>query len=258
MSRYCCATFDTKEGPLHGHQGKLYQPFPATGAPSRLAGKRDLVRLIRGEPRAGYAYVMRSVVLEDGELRQTGCGPNFRDGYTTLCTCKHRMRTSLSADEWQGRWVAGLTSVGCGRHRWLFYLALIKEAYESQSELWHSDALPPEVRQAKSARYSELGDLYEPKGELYSAARFDPNRYHPPGPGHSHRSNACDEGWHTDINYNGKKGLKRKAKRPPSLLVGDPQFSFLWRKPLLYADGRWRQKNYGTLGEFLEALKEAG
>ena len=47
-----------------------------------------------------------------------------------------------------------------------------------------------------------------------------------------------------------------KAKRQPSLLVCDPEFSFLWRKPLLYMDGRWRQTIYGTLDEFIQDLTE--
>ncbi len=237
----------------------LHQSFPTAGPLSQHLdlGKKRIARLIEDEPDIVYAYIMSSVVLDGDELRQTGTGPNFQGSYITLCTCKHRMRTSLSRQEWPGKWVAGFTSVECGGDHWLFYLARVKEAFESQSELWYSDVLPPETLQAKSARYSRLGDLYEPKSELDSVRRFDANQYHMPISRHSHHAHACDNNWRIDINYNGKK-LKLKAKRPPSLLVCDPELSFLWRKPLLYVDGSWRHTIYGTLSEFLNDLIQAG
>ena len=74
--------------------------------------------------------------------------------------------------------------------------------------------------------------------------------------GHDHHTHACDYEWRFDIDYSRKK-LKVKAKRHPSLLVCDPEFSFLWRKPLLYVDGRWRQKIYCALDEFLQDFVEA-
>jgi hypothetical protein len=135
-------------------------------------------------------------------------------------------------------------------------LAKVKKAYESQSELWHSNALPEDTRQVKSSRYSRLGDLYEPKSELDAVDRFDPDKYHMPVTRHRHHKHACDNNWRFDIDYSRKK-LKVKAKRQPSLLVCDPDFSFLWRKPLLYVNGRWRQTIYGRLGEFLQDLNEA-
>ncbi len=235
----------------------LHQPFPTTGALCRHfdLGRARLARMIEDGSDAVYAYIMSSVVLDGDNLLQTGTGPNFQGGYITLCTCKHRMRTSLYVDDWPGTWVAGFTSVECGGRHWLFYLAKVKEAYESQSELWYSDALPVEARQDKSARYSRLGDLYEPKRVLDSVGRFNPNQYHMPISQHSHHAHACDNNWRFDIDYSRKK-LEFKAKRPPSLLIGDPKFSFLWRKPLLYVDGRWRQTIYGTLREFLQDLNE--
>lgn len=236
----------------------LHQAFPTTGALCRHldASRARLAQIIEDRSDAVYAYIMSSVVLDGGNLAQTGTGPNFQDGYITLCTCKHRMRTSLSVDEWPGKWVAGFTSVKCGGRHWLFYLATVKEAYESQSELWHSDALPEETRQAKSARYCRLGDLYEPKSELDPVGRFDPDQYHMPASRHSHHKHVCDDNWRFDIDYSRKK-LKVKAKRQPSLLVCDPEFSFLWRKPLLYVGGRWRQTIYDTLDGFVEDLIEA-
>lgn len=235
----------------------LHQSFPTTGVLSRHLdlGKASLAESIEDRSAAAYAYIMSSVVLEGDELQQTGTGPNFLGGYITLCTCKHRMRISLAADEWRDKWLAGFTSVKCGGRHWLFYLAKVQDACESQSELWYSDALPPEARRAKSARYSRLGDLYEPKRELDSVTRFDFSHYHPPISHHSHHTHPSDNSWRIDIDYN-CKNLKLKAKRPPSLLVGDPQFSFLWRKRLLYASGNWRHTIYASLDEFLRDLSE--
>jgi hypothetical protein len=236
----------------------LYQPIPTTGILSRHLdlGKARLAQMIEHESDAVYAYVMSTVILEKGQLRQTGTGPNFQGGYITLCTCKHRMRTSLPRKGWPSKWIAGFTGLDCGRHHWLFYLAKVKEAHESQSELWHSGSLPEETLEAKSARYSELGDLYEPKSELGPLSRYDPNSYHTPVSGHSHDVvRNGDLLWRIDIDYRRKKP-KVKAKRQPSLLIGDPEFSFLWRKPVLYVNGKWRQTIYEGLVDFLDDLNE--
>jgi hypothetical protein len=236
----------------------LHQAFPTTDPLCRHLdlSRARLAQRIKDGSDAVFAYVMSSVVPDGGNLLQTGTGPNFQGGYITLCTCKHRMRTSLPTDDWPGTWVAGFTSVECGGRHWIFYLAKVKEAYESQSELWHGDALPEATRHAKSAKYSRLGDLYEPKSELDSVGRYDPEQYHLPVSRHSHHKHSCDNNWRFDIDYS-RKRLKVKAKRQPSLLVCDPEFSFLWRKPLLYVDGRWRQTIYGTLDEFLRDLNES-
>jgi hypothetical protein len=87
-------------------------------------------------------------------------------------------------------------------------------------------------------------------------ARFDPNSYHMPIPGHRHHKNANDHMWRIDIDYSSKK-LKVKAKRQPSLLVCEPEFSFLWREPRLYVDGSWRQTIYDGLDDFLQDLNES-
>lgn len=86
--------------------------------------------------------------------------------------------------------------------------------------------------------------------------RYDPEQYHLPVARHSHHTHACDNNWRFDIDYSRKK-LKVKAKRQPSLLVCDPEFSFLWRKPLLYVEGKWRTTIYDTLDVFLQDLVEA-
>jgi hypothetical protein len=81
------------------------------------------------------------------------------------------MRASLPCEDWPNKWIAGFTSLDCGRRHWLFYLAKVREAYESQSELWYSGSLSQQELDAKSARYSKLGDLYEPKRGLSTSAK---------------------------------------------------------------------------------------
>jgi hypothetical protein len=215
--------------------------------------KAQLAQMIADKSNAVYAYIMSSVVLDGDNLRQTGSGPNFQGGYITLCTCKHRMRTRLPREDWPNKWIAGFTSLDCGRRHWLFYLAKVKEAYESQSELWYSNALPEDTRRAKSATRSRLGDIFEPKSDLDSVGRFDPNQYHLPIPQHSHHTHANDNSWWLDIDYS-KKKLKVKPKRRPSSLVCDPEYSFLWRNPLLYLDGKWRETIFDSLADFLQGL----
>jgi hypothetical protein len=231
----------------------LHQPFPTTGMHLDL-GNASLAQMIEGESDAVYAYVMSTVVLERNQLRQLGTGPNLQGGYITLCTCKHRMRTSLSCEDWPNKWIAGFTSLDCGRRHWLFYLAQVKAAYESQAELWYSGLLSDPTLKAKSARHSTLGDLYEPKSELGPV--YDPSNYHTPIPGHRHHKTANDHMWQIDIDYS-RKNLKVKAKRQPSLLVCDPAFRFLWREPRLYVEGSWRQTIYDGLDDFLQDLNES-
>jgi hypothetical protein len=234
-----------------------YQQFPQTSALSQHPhlDKTRLAEMIERRSDTVYAYVMSTVVLDRGQLKHTGTGPNFQGGYITLCTCKHRMRASLSSEDWPNKWIAGFTSLDCGRRHWLFYLAKVREAFESQSELWYSGSLSHHALEEKSARYSELGDLYEPKRELGSLSRYDPNSYHTPISGHSHHVDDSDQLWRIDIDYSRKK-LKVRAKRQPSLLVGDPKFSFLWRTPTLYMDGKWRHTIYEGLVDFLHDLNE--
>jgi hypothetical protein len=231
----------------------LHQPFPTTGMHLDL-NKARLAHMIEDESDAVYAYVMSTVVLERNQLWQTGTGPNFQGGYITLCTCKHRMRTSLSCEGWPNKWIAGFTSLDCGRRHWLFYLGKVKEAYESHAELWYSGLLPDQTLRAKSARHSPLGDLYEPKSE--SGSVYDPVNYHTPILGHRHHKTVNGHMWQIDIDYSRKK-FKVKAKRQPSLLVCDPEFSFLWREPRLYVDGRWRQTIYDGLDDFPQDLNES-
>ena len=195
--------------------------------------------MIEDEPDAVYAYIMSSssVVLDGVNLLRKGTGPNFQGGYITLCTCKHRMRTTLPADEWRGTWVAGFTSVECGGRHWLLYLGKVKEAYESQSELWHSNALPQRRDTQSPPNTPDLATYMNRRVSLTPWAATTPSST-------TYQSLSTviismpvtTTGDSTSITA--RKKLKVKAKRQPSLLVLAQEFSFLWRKPLLY--GRWR------------------
>ncbi len=151
-----------------GNGGSFEQPFPTSGRLCRNLDLklRQLIELIGRQSDEVYSYIVKSVKVDRREngFTQKGCGPNFQGGCLTLCTCKHQMRSRLAVKEWKGKWIAGLTSRTCGKH-WLFYLARVEVAYESHCELWFE--LSEQVKRAKSARLSRLGDLYEPLRRLH-------------------------------------------------------------------------------------------
>lgn len=209
------------------------QPFPSNGVLSENLDltKTELRRLIGRERAPAYSYIVKTVAIDRATLcfEQHGSAPNFQGGFLTLCTCKHQMRSSLDIEQWKGKWIVGFTS-RCrhqGRH-WLFFLTRVADAYESQSDLWHN--LPAVVRKSKSAQKHFLGDLFRPRGMIEGEDRFKAQNYFAPSR-HSHRRNSCDNGWHNDIDY----GYSDRYGRP-SLLVGEPQLTFLWEKPLMFFD----------------------
>lgn len=176
------------------------------------------------------SYIVSSVKLHHKTItfEQHGSAPNFQGDRLTLCTCKHQMRASQSAEKWQSTWVAGFTSrtIHNGKH-WLFYLAKIDTAYESHAELWKS--MRASSRNAKAAHTHFLGDLFKPKTPLPTGkSRFTPSRYVKPTI-HAHRQHQSDKGWQNDINY---KHASRY--RHPPLLVSDPQHTYLWDEPTIY------------------------
>ena len=116
--------------------------------------------------------------------------------------------------------------------------------------------MPKTVREAKSSLNDPFGDVFEPKGVLKGDERFDPACYYAPNGGHSHHYNGCDHTWLGDIRY--KKA--RRYKRQPSLLVGDPSFSFLWQRPKIrFKDFHARNFNvWKSIGDFLDMLEERG
>jgi len=234
------------------------QPFPESGLladnshlPLALLAKR--LRRVRDR---AYSYIVSSVKLDRSTLSfvQHGSAPNFQGDVLTLCTCKHQMRSSQTADEWQKDvWIAAFTSrtIHEGRH-WLFYLARIESAHESHSDLWNS--VGPDSREAKAAHNHYLGDMFKPKKPQPSgSARHSPSRYYTPRI-HSHRRNRSDTGWYKDINYR----HARSHRRPP-LLVADPELTFLWDEPMIFLDRDHCRDffKWSSMQEMIAHLREA-
>lgn len=197
-----------------------------------------------------YAYTMTSVRSIDGTMQQCGSGPNIQGGYITLCTCKRLMRTFREPRDWIGAWIIGISGAGAGVDHAVFYMMKVQAAFESHYDLWHSDLIPADTKQAKSASKHRLGDLYEPKGKNLNP--FDPGSYIEPIAKHSHRKDKNQQEWHRDIRYEGWQ-----TKRPAALLVGDPKLSFIWETPLIYPRFQNPPRLKGlTLNEFAELFEE--
>jgi len=230
------------------------QPFP-TG---RLAKNSDwslsaLRKWLLSDPGEVRSYIVKSVRMDSTSqcFEQHGSGPNFQGGLLTLCTCKHQMRTSLNCATWPGTWIAGFTSRCIHKRRhWLFFLTRIANAYESHAELWES--LSETTRRNKSAQNNFLGDVFVPRGKVTGGGRFDPRRYYQPSR-HSHRQGTCDTGWRNDIDY-----WYADRYGPPWLLVGDPQLTFIWEKPVirLDADHCRNFRKWASIDRLLRHLRE--
>lgn len=200
-----------------------------------------------------YCYVVASIKTVKGIYVQTGSAPNFQGDRITLCTCKHQMRSRLSCRDWEGKWVAGFTRRRGSNRNALVYLMRIAYAYESHCDLWNSELVAAATKRAKSARLHNLGDLYEPRPGCTNEHRFSAEWYEVPTFGHSHNLEPCPDQWHKDIEYRGT------SRRPAALLVGDPEFSYLWGRRLI--DIRTRiPRDYccPTLGQFRASLQSAG
>ena len=161
------------------------QPFPETGLLYDNSNLQlDCLTERIGEVRdKTYSYVVRTVKVKKLEsatvgFEQHGSAPNFQGDLLTLCTCKHQMRSRLSAEQWEDDvWIAGFTSRTIHRNKhWLFYLAKVKSANDSHSHLWSN--LAPESRNAKAAHLHFLGDIFKPKTpQPTGSAQFLPSRY---------------------------------------------------------------------------------
>ena len=248
------------------HEGNTtlkIQPFPITGSlgGNRNKLKSELLRLIRDPDTPAYSYIVTTVKIvnacgadEDSKrFEQFGSGPNFQGDRLTLCTCKHQMRASRSANDWQNVWVAGFTSRSSfgGKH-WLVYLAQIQRGYESHCSLWNS--LTKETRHSKAADENYLGDVFKPKDSNVSGrSQFLPSHYVVPEV-HVHRQKPGHRGWRNDISY-------RHSKRfgDPALLVAKPRKTFLWDKPLIhFAENHCRNyRKWQSVEELLGLLCEA-
>lgn len=225
-----------------------YQPFPQEGKLFENSNlPLDALRQrIDPEQTTTYCYVVDTVKNEGGRLVQRESAPNFQGGLITLCTCKHRMRTSRSPCDWEGTWIAGFTGVGAaGGRNALVYLTRVANAFESHYDLWYSQGTPETAKQAKSARSSKCGDLFQPLKRLSDP--FDPRDYHQPCDDHCH----CGDDWHRDVNYTGY------SERRAALLVGDPAYSFLWSRPTIFFPiGIGRSNPKTGLSDLLSQLEE--
>ena len=203
-----------------------YQPMPRKGKLRmnlNLCREALLARVAQFQKDEVRAYVVSTLKCQGGRLRQGGSAPNFQGERITLCSCLHRMRSGRHSDAWKGVWIAGYTCKKLGND--IFYLMMVSETFQSQSELWYSSSIPGKTRKAKAAHLSKFGDVYKPKSE--SGDPYSPRDYVRPCNGHVHFGSGL---WLKDIDY-----CKGYGGRKPALLVGDPEYSFLWDRPMIQA-----------------------
>ena len=208
-------------------KGSRYQAMPTKGMLARNINPPSKTLVERISPyweSTVYAYVVDTVDYHEGRLFQTGSGPNFQGGLITLCSCKHQMRTYLEPESWQGVWIAGFTGSPILRSNRLFFLMRVSEAFASHRELWLSENISDETKAAKAAHLDRFGDIYQPKNLIGDA--YNHRRYLGPCKTHVH----CEPGdWWKDIGYPIRHG------RRAALLVGDPNYSFLFDRPMIAA-----------------------
>ena len=234
---------------------QIVQSFPSGGQRvDKSLG--ELKSLFQNSQDKAYSYIVRTVKLnhERKGFEQHGSAPNFQGDVLTLCTCKHQMRSRLSVEQWQANvWIVGFTSrtIHDGKH-WLFYLAKVESAHESQSDLWNY--LPANIRKHKTARRHYLGDLFEPKTpKLTGDERFSPSNYEVPEH-HVHRKHPEHHTWEKDINYQ----HAATSSRPP-LLMANPCHTFLWKKPMIFFAREKHCRDYlkwTSLNELIDHLRE--
>jgi len=250
----------------HINNNTPYQEWPTKGTlkknmnlPLRELKKR--INDINTDETEIFMYVMTSVKMKDGEFKQEGSGPNFEGDIITLCTCMYKNRAGGNIEKWKNRWVAGFTSITLNlneeKNSYMFYLMKVKDAYSSQKKIWDSFSSQERIRNKKNSRYNKLGDIYQPKPNLKD--EYKPQDYYKPISVHSHMFDIFDEEknknipwWHYDIDKSYWKNNKR-----PSMLVGNPEYSFLWSKPLILKDeslNYTRTKTAKSMREFLSYI----
>lgn len=235
------------------------QKFPGKGPLSKNWPLNDLcAEIVDKDSKQVYCYVIDTVNLRDGKYIQQGSAPNWQGGLITLCTCKHRMRSYKTIDEWKGVWIAGFT--GIKYNNALVYLMKVKKAYRSFKDLWDDQGLWDNTKFCRDAKNScingkTLGDLYQPKKKLYDEKScydiFNHGNYFEPCNEHSHLKK---EAWKEDIKCIYKD--KNREKHSP-LLVGNPEQSYLWREPtiLLSKKPLARNCNLMRLSELFDNLE---
>jgi len=103
----------------------------------------------------------------------------------------------------------------------------VEKACNSQQELYdYLETTYPLVLEIKSAVANPLGDVFIPKRScsdpLNPASYETPHRYH----SHGHLPG---EEWEEDISLN-----TSKSRVGTPMLVGDPNNTYVWRKPIIY------------------------
>jgi hypothetical protein len=230
--------------------------FRAPRSPNALA--KSIPAHLRGRP--VYSYIVTTIeTTSNFRLIQHGNAPNFDGGRITLCTCKHKDRATFypsgnPARPWDEMWVAGLTSKSSSPSRSLAYLMLVEDAFPDQYTLWNH--LSSGSRRAKSASYSKIGDLYEPKAGA-SFNPHDPANYAPPISGHVHAPMKNPTYWHGDITM--WRSKTQPTPRPHPLLLGYEELSFRWlRATMRLRSGAMgksaHHKMFATLDDFVAKL----
>lgn len=218
--------------------------------------KRKTPAKLLGRP--AYIYVVTTAeLLPNGAFKQTGSAPNFNGGRITLCTCKHKDRSSPPPlncqgpnlqDPWQSVWVGGICSATVLRPRSLFYLMLIEQTYASHQALWSALGGP----RAKSAFRNPIGDVYEPVAST-AANPWSQSSYQPHLKAHVHDKTARK--------YDIEQTFYSSA-RHPRLFLGDKRRSYVWSSSTIAlqpsADRDWKTAHhrfYEHLSDFLAMLR---
>jgi hypothetical protein len=244
------------------YKGYYYQEWPKRGI---LKDNMNLCsdvleQKIENEFGSGTHYTVKSIIPSQSRdsFIQTGCGPNFEGGIISQCTCRHDIRAKYySSDEWESKWLAGFTPYSqkrCGGS-YLFYLMRIKKTFQSFQELHeHYQNTNHKLIEVKSTENNPLGDLYIPINKDSSACH-DPDNYTNSRSDHSHYG---ETGKLHDINYPKylQKHKKTRTDKQATLLIGDPEFSFLWNKPIIMHKGGKapRHKKYSNIQSFFDML----
>lgn len=215
-----------------------------------------------GDPAAQivYGYIISTVFPSDADqtYEQRGSAPNWDGGLITLCTCKHYLRASKAPSQWPGQWIAGMTGYNrrFGHQQSLVCLYRVGEAYGSPAALVQAlrESGRASVVDAKDASVHPLGDLMVPRVPSVPASAYDPDTYKTPCLSHAHRQSEDDEYWKNDIHYEGR------SRQQPAMLVGDPEFSFRWTRPLIRRSEpqSFRRHRVWTLQDFLGRIEGMG
>ncbi len=235
-----------------------YQPYPKSGRlfenlnldhDTLIHILRQIISREESSQTIVYCYIVDTIKNHSGRFMQTGSGPNFQGDFITLCTCKHKMRTYNTVNSWKGMWVAGFIGINvCEQGNALVYLMKISHTFASHHRLWISEEIPDSAKQAKLANLHKFGDLFKPKATNLNkfgnpshpqdisleelSAQFNPENYESPCEDHVHcEIGECDEekNWCNDIDY-----VNHRSGRRAILLVGDPEYSFLWDEPKIF------------------------